>query len=112
MVLESKCRCDDCGSEASFAPLFGRGDLLRCAACGAWSYRGPTPCDPATLYDERYFNGGEYSDYAAGAASHRLNFRRKLQVVLRHAGLRAADARMLELGCATGEFLSVAAEAG
>src|SRR6266511_2886800 len=112
MPGEPKSRCDDCGGEARFAPLFARGDLVRCAACGAWAYRGPTPSDPASLYDEAYFNGAEYSDYAAGAASQRLNFRRKLQVVLRHGGLRAGDARMLELGCATGEFLSVAAEAG
>ncbi len=110
--MEPTSRCDDCASDSAFAPLFARTDLVRCAACGAWSYRGGAPPDPETLYDEAYFNGAEYSDYEAGAASHRLNFRRKLQIVLRHGAIRTVDARVLELGCATGEFLVVAGEAG
>jgi cyclopropane fatty-acyl-phospholipid synthase-like methyltransferase len=105
-------RCENCGGGAGWAQAFGRADLWRCRGCGGWSYRGPHAADPQDLYDEGYFNGREYTAYEASSASHERNFARKLALVLRHAPSPPAEIRLLELGCATGQFLGVARRAG
>jgi hypothetical protein len=105
-------RCENCGEQTDARPLFSREDLLACERCGAWCVRQGAYAAAEVLYDERYFNGGEYASYAESGSTHRLNFRRKL-ALMRRAGMpAAADVRLLEIGAATGEFLLVAREAG
>jgi predicted TPR repeat methyltransferase len=84
----------------------------RCRACGGWTFSGPVPLPADALYGEGYFNGGEYAGYDAARASHRRNFQRKLRLLQRHGAPRPRDTRLLELGCATGEFLAEASRAG
>jgi hypothetical protein len=70
------------------------------------------PAATEDLYDEPYFNGGEYSAYAAAGASHRRNFRRKLGLLEALGMPPPAEVRLLEVGSATGEFLQLTREAG
>jgi hypothetical protein len=85
----------------------------RCAVCGGWSYPGTLEAKAVErLYDEGYFNGGEYAAYASSGESHRRNFLRKLRLLRTHGLPDPRDVRMLEVGSATGEFLQVAREAG
>ena len=97
--------CENCGGEASFSPLFATERATwRCGRCGGWSFRGPIAERPEALYDANYFFGGEYIDYDASAWAQRRNFERKLALLARAGCGIAPGARVLEVGCATGEF--------
>ncbi|MBI3811893.1 MAG: class I SAM-dependent methyltransferase [Nitrospirae bacterium] len=98
--------CENCGSEAAFEVLFPQPDeTVRCNLCGGWSWRGPLSSTPSELYDERYFNGGEYSGYEQSAEVGLLNFRRKLKILERLGINDYGHLRMVEIGSATGLFL-------
>jgi SAM-dependent methyltransferase len=106
-------RCENCGGAALWERAFpGRDDVERCRRCGGWTFVGPVAAPAAELYGEGYFNGGEYAAYDAARASHERNFRRKLRLLRAHGAPRPEDTRLLELGCATGEFLAEAGRAG
>jgi hypothetical protein len=106
-------RCENCGAAASWDRAFGRrDDVARCRRCGGWTFTGPVRSPAEALYDEAYFNGGEYAGYDAARASHERNFRRKLALLRRHGAPGPGDMRLVELGCATGEFLAEARRAG
>jgi SAM-dependent methyltransferase len=106
-------RCENCGGGGSFERAFAvRADVQRCRRCGGWAFSGHVAAPADELYGEEYFNGGEYAAYDAARASHERNFRRKLRLLRRHGAPGPADTRLLELGCATGEFLAEAKRAG
>jgi len=104
--------CHNCGSASASAPLFARADVTRCEACGGWSYTRAVEVSSEELYDESYFNGGEYIAYDLAWRSHARNFRRKLDLLEQHGLGNPGDVRLLELGCATGAFMQVARHAG
>jgi SAM-dependent methyltransferase len=67
--------------------------------------------DLAALYGRDYFHGSEYHDYVEERESLRLNFARRLRTLDSLAGgLRGKS--ILEIGCAYGFFLELAAEYG
>jgi len=87
--------------------------VRRCLNCGQ-RFVGPVPSESvlAAIYDRAYYRGGHgsvgFSDYAALAAARRRMFTRHLDRIER----LLAPGRVLDVGCATGDFLKVAAERG
>lgn len=84
-----------------------------CDRCGVRAVHPfPTAGALASLYDDAYFRnpGGAlgYDDYAAFRPALTATFRRNLHALRRHA----PRGRLLELGCAEGYFLGMAAAAG
>lgn len=103
-------RCENCGEEARFTPLFApERATWRCARCGGWAFRGVLAQPLESLYTTEYFFGGEYIDYDVSARAQRRNFERKLELLQRAHCAIGAGARVLEVGCATGEFLQLVA---
>jgi SAM-dependent methyltransferase len=85
---------------------------MRCSLCHGFQFEGPTG-DLVNLYDENYYNGSEYINYASASEVYRKNFVRKLDLILTHLGNQSLDSiRILEIGCANGEFLRVLADRG
>lgn len=102
--------CENCGDVAPFTPLFSpERDTWRCERCGGWSFRGSIEQAPEALYDASYFFGGEYLDYDVSARAQRRNFERKLALLAEAGCAIGSGARVLEVGCATGEFLGLLA---
>ena len=65
----------------------------------------------AHLYGRDYFHGSEYQDYVHERDSLRLNFSRRLRTLdTLTGGLRGKS--LIEVGCAYGFFLELAAESG
>jgi hypothetical protein len=65
------------------------------------------------LYNSDYFNGFEYLNYEQSKSVFRRNFERKLRLLRLVVGMPSLDSwRLLEIGCASGEFLNVARAAG
>jgi SAM-dependent methyltransferase len=87
--------------------------VTRCLNCGQ-RFVWPVPSDSvlAGIYDRGYYRGGHgsvgFSDYAALTTARRRMFARHLDRV---EGL-VRPGRLLDVGCATGDFLKVAAERG
>jgi 2-polyprenyl-3-methyl-5-hydroxy-6-metoxy-1,4-benzoquinol methylase len=82
-------------------PRFPARQIVECPSCGLVFFEGAAP---PNLYEEAYFGGGEYFDYAAEKVVRQLNFRRELPRLRR----LAPAGRLLEVGCAHGFFLEVA----
>ena len=99
--------CVACGRSET-RPLYEVGGFAIVAcACGLARTLLPPGFDPASIYTEAYFQGGQsdgYADYAGSAAELRHEFRRTLRVLARHV----AGGRLLEIGCAYGYFLEEA----
>ncbi len=87
--------------------------VARCLNCGQ-RFVWPVPSDSvlAGIYDRGYYRGGHgsvgFSDYAALTTARRRMFARHLERVER----LVAPGRVLDVGCATGDFLKVAGERG
>jgi len=87
--------------------------VVRCLSCGQ-RYVWPVPSDAelAAIYDPGYYRGGHgsvgFSDYAALTPARRQMFARHLD---RIEGL-IPRGRVLDVGCATGDFLLMAAQRG
>lgn len=99
--------CLVCGGSFSVAAIPG---LLACNDCGLMTadmVLGPDALK--NLYTESYFKGEEYRDYPAERAIAEKNFRHRLGRLLKYVP-DAASKRLLEIGCAYGFFLCVAAE--
>lgn len=96
---------------------FGRYALRRCRQCGLeFLDPQPSPADLPSLYDERYFSSADsgikgYDCYEADRLNLLKTFRRRLRALTRHVA-GSASRRLLDVGCALGYFLAVAAEAG
>lgn len=83
-------------------------DFVRCDGCGLWRQNPQPPSiDVLARYDDAYL---------AYETSRHMEYRSIALMSLAEAGLhpdrKIGDARMLEIGCATGALLSVFAEAG
>ena len=98
--------CRLCGAPGA-ARMFGSGDfsLHRCAAC-AFVQVVPLPDQAAieTIYDRDYFTRGKYFDTIDDA---QLKEQRRRLRYVKKCGVKPG-ARILELGCATGDFLELA----
>lgn len=103
--MRGEAACRNCGRPGERAPLFTpERQTTLCGSCGGWSFEGPIDSTAGELYDESYFNGGEYFNYEESAPIHRRNFERKLRILKSRGLLPDGEIRALELGCATGEF--------
>ncbi len=81
--------------------------LLRCQTCGhVYADVEPDTLDLAALYDEDYFHGDEYADYLKDRRSTERNFQSRLRDVRRWQ----PSGDLVEIGCAYGFFLRLAAE--
>ena len=115
--MEDKAICMLCGSgESERFPLrYLNGRLWRCIDCGlVFVYPQPAVADLTVLYGEEYFtnaNSNElgYSDYEGDRQNIHRTFRRRLNSL---QTVHPAKAAVLDVGCAYGMFLEVAAEAG
>jgi 2-polyprenyl-3-methyl-5-hydroxy-6-metoxy-1,4-benzoquinol methylase len=82
-------------------------EVVGCA-CGLVRTLLPADFDPASIYTEAYFQGGQrdgYADYHASGDELRHEFRRIVATVREHA----PGGKLVELGCALGFFLDEAA---
>ncbi len=106
--------CPVCRSDAPVRVVAHNGlQVLRCRRCGH-QFVWPLPSDSelASIYDQTYYQGSHrsvgFSDYDGLTAARRRMFSRHLDRLehYRQAG------RVLDVGCATGDFLKVARERG
>ncbi len=67
--------------------------------------------DLEDVYSEPYFEGQEYLSYSRGSKVHRRNFERKIRILSSSIEIPPCDWRILDLGCANGEFLETAINA-
>jgi SAM-dependent methyltransferase len=81
-------------------------EIVECN-CGLARTILPPDFDPASIYSEAYFQGGQhdgYADYEGSSDELRHEFRRILDALRTHV----PGGKLLELGCATGLFLDEA----
>lgn len=96
---------------------FGSHAVRRCRQCGLeFLDPQPRPDDLRALYDERYFASADsqsrgYDRYAADEGNLRKTFRRRFRALARRFAIPPRR-RVLDIGCALGYFLAVAAEHG
>lgn len=118
--LESVAQCACCG-KTDAKKVFTRPDGLFCVECNACglAFINPRPKAPVLerLYTEEYYSssGGQgigYIGYSAQDSIDALRYsaRQRLALVERHVSLN--ECRVLEIGCATGEFAAAASYAG
>lgn len=108
--VENETRCAVCGVPTPHQRVYEKlgYPILACRRCGLGSTYLAPGFNPASLYDDAYFSGGQpdgYADYAGSEPVLRKEFRRVLQD-LRKCG--STGGKLLELGCAYGFFLSEA----
>ncbi len=87
--------------------------VVRCPQCGhRYVWPPPSPEMLADIYDRNYYEGSQgsigFRDYAALAPARRRMFARHLDRIERVS----ARGRVLDVGCATGDFLAVARARG
>lgn len=103
--------CAACG-RSEVRPLYEVNGfpVVTCDGCGLARTELPDGFDPASIYTESYFAGGQadgYVDYQGSRDTVRAEFRRTLRALGRHTALSGS---LVELGCAYGYFLEEAAE--
>ena len=100
--------CIVCERDDTAAPLYP--GLLRCRACDyVFADMRLTDAELFQLYNEEFFTGAEFSDYAADEKFFRKNFALRLRELKKFLD-PARHRRLLEIGCAYGFFLDVARE--
>ncbi len=102
-------RCVVCDGRLGGSRIRG---LLRCVECGFVAADADIDAtDFGALYGKDYFHGSEYLDYIKERESLRVNFKGRIPVLEALAGgLRGKT--LLEIGCAYGFFVELAAEYG
>ena len=105
-LLPREHDCIVCGTSEKPGNLYP--GILRCSSCGyIYADMRLTDEELVALYNEQFFTGAEFSDYAGDERFFRKNFRLRLRVLkrfldpLRHQSL-------LEIGSAYGFFLDEA----
>jgi len=118
-VIRQHIPCNTCGSmeNTPFCPENERG-LVKCSQCGL-VYVSPRPDvnELYALYGETYFHNDDsgtvgYTNYIRDEANIRQTFARRLARIERFLRGSEAPRRVMDVGCATGFFLSVAQEQG
>lgn len=114
--------CDLCGRRDLLDHFATRGDGLRVVICARCHlvFLDPRPTSEAIdrLYDRAYFSGGlegvGYADRLSPGLATRIEYRRLTRERLRIArsAMTLPGSRLLDIGCATGEFAAAAAAAG
>lgn len=81
-----------------------RYEIVQCNACGLVFYPIEKTQNLHALYSEKYFQGGEYSDYQGDEKIHEWNFKKRI------AYLRKLSPKgtLFEIGSAYGFFLNMA----
>ena len=113
----SNPECIVCHSRETlpYPPKYVEGKLWRCQHCGLrFVHPQPSATELAALYDESYFRSPDsgqrgYGDYEGDRSNIERSFRRRWE---RLQPLCPGSGRLLDVGCAYGFFLNVAAEAG
>lgn len=101
--------CEVCGANTNPRPLYSKGgcDVLVCNSCGTGRAVTST-FRPEHYYTKEYFQGGRtdgYADYEASEVALNKEFDRTLAFLTRFQ----PSGRLLEIGCAYGNFLRAAA---
>ena len=115
--MDAKPECIVCRSNRTlpYPPRYVDGRLWRCEDCGLrFVHPQPSPADAASVYDEDYFRNPDsgdrgYSDYEGDRSNIERSFQRRWS---RLRPLCPNSGRVLDVGCAYGFFLNVAAQAG
>lgn len=95
--------CDSTGAEPHYP------GIVRCTSCGyVYADLDLSQAQFEALYSDGYFAGEEYSDYAADKAVHQRNFIARLDILARFVD-PGRHRQLLEVGCAYGFFLELAA---
>ncbi len=110
--------CILCGHEQRRLWFYVDGSpIWRCPGCGLVS-APPLPLPVEKLYDYTYFNStemkGGYANYFAGVALNRATFAHRLHSISakRESLGLARTGRILDIGCALGDFLELAHAVG
>ena len=100
---DESAACIVCGRAGAGAPLYP--GILKCRACGyVYADMRLTDEELFELYNEQFFTGAEFSDYAADEKFFRKNFRLRFKELKRFLD-PARHKRLLEIGSAYGFFL-------
>ena len=103
VAADPTAECAVCGSEQPPAPLYS--GIVRCSACGyVYADMRLTDEELFALYDEQFFTGAEFSDYAADERFFRKNFRLRFRELKKFLD-PARHHSLLEIGSAYGFFL-------
>ena len=95
--------CAVCGSSEPATQLYS--GIVRCPACGyVYADMRLTDEELFALYDEQFFSGAEFSDYAADERFFRKNFRLRFRELRKFLD-PARHLSLLEIGSAYGFFL-------
>jgi len=102
-------RCRACDAEQLSPRYQVNGyQIAECLACSSMvTLASMPPCDASAYYGYSYYHGGDYDDYEAAEPNAKRNFLRfasRLEAI-------GPSGRLLEIGCAYGFFLDVAAVA-
>jgi SAM-dependent methyltransferase len=112
--MQNKSRsCMLCG-EKSYRHLYTKNgfEVLQCGQCNLVSTSIPEGFDVLSIYDQGYFGGGQadgYADYSGSKGVLRREFRKTVSLIRDLTNFRS-PLRLLEIGCAYGFFLDVAAQ--
>jgi 2-polyprenyl-3-methyl-5-hydroxy-6-metoxy-1,4-benzoquinol methylase len=106
--------CPICGSSKAIRITeHNRMTIVRCLTCGhGHVWPPPSPAELDRLYSNAYYQSDHghagFADYAALAPARARMFRRHLDLI----ETRVLRGRILDVGCATGDFLTVARACG
>lgn len=98
--------CPLCSHSGTMLPRFPEKEIVQCPKCDLVYYARVAQHAAHELYDETYFQNGEYIDYVADKALAQRNFSHRIRELrkLKPSG------KLLEIGCAYGFFLEMAKE--
>lgn len=82
-------------------------NLLKCQQCGFIRAKDKYyKLNSTKLYNQNYFSGLDYKNYALEVTALQENFKDRLNKIIRHK----SHGRLLEIGCAFGYFLQIASK--